>query len=170
MKNNMEMVSFILESDLNVPFKLKKHSGIYRLSEKNGLDKLTDGERWVVADKAILVDILLGEEKILKPGLLPSEKKIIREFIENHDIQDRVKYVTVGYSGAQPNLTHHLKIVYKMKDGEVLDKDAWTDYNWKTDERLVIHKIMSYPEHEKFESLKRNFEYILEDLRLWDDD
>lgn len=170
MKNNMEMVSFILESDLNTPFRLKKHSGLYRLSKKNGLDKLVAGECWVAADKAILVDILLGEEKMLEPGLLPSEKKIIRDFIEKHDIQDRAKYITVGYSGAQPNLVHHLKIVYKMKDGEVLDKDAWINHNWKTDEKLVVHEIMSYPEHEKFESLKCNFEYRLKELRLWDDD
>lgn len=170
MKNNMEMVSFILETDLNVPFRLKKHSGLYRLSKKNGLDKLVAGECWVAADKAILVDILLGEEKMLEPGLLPSEKKIIRDFIEKHDIQDRVKYITVGYSGAQPNLVHHLKIVCKMKDGEVLDKDAWTNYNWKTDETLVVREIMSYPEHEKFECLKRSFQYSLKELRLWDDD
>lgn len=170
MKNNMEMVSFILESDLNVPFRLKKHSGLYRLSKKNGLDKLVAGERWVAADKTILVDILLGEEKMLEPGLLPSEKKIIRDFIEEHNINDRVKYITVGYSGAQPNLVHHLKIVYKMKDREVLGKDAWFRHDWKTDENLVVHEIMSYPEHEKFECLKRSFEYGLKELRLWDDD
>ena len=170
MKNHMDMLAFVLETELNNPFRLKKYSGLFRLSEKNGLEKLVVGERWVAADKAILVDIILGKEKMLEPGLLPSEKKIIRDFIEKRGIQDDVKCVTVTYSGAQPNLIHHLNITYKMKEGEVAEEGAWTKYDWKTDEKFWVQEIMSYPEHEKFESLKRNIDYKLKDLRLWDDD
>ena len=170
MKNHMDMLSFILETDLDIPFRLKKHSGLFRLSEKNGLEKLVSGERWVAADKTILVDIILGEEKMLEPGLLPSEKKIIRDFIEKRGIKDRVKNVTVTYSGAQPNLIHHLNITYKIKEGEIAEEGAWTKHDWKTDEKFWVQEVMSYPEHEKFESLRRSFEYSLKDLRLWDDD
>lgn len=168
--NEMSMVSFILKIELEVPFRLDKQSGLYRLSEKNGIEKMVTGERWVAGDKAMLTEILLGNLKILQPALTPSEKKVIRDYVEKLQIKDKIENFSVSYSGRQPNMIYHLKAQWKANNEEKPEGDIVSYYRRKDDQNFFIGEIIRYPEGKMFKGLNRSFEYKLEELRLWEED
>lgn len=171
--NEMNSISFILGVELEVPFRLDKCSGLYRLSESNGIEKMILGERWVTGDKAMLTEILLGNLEILQPALMPSEKKIIRDYLEKFQIENKVADFSVSYSGSQPNMVYHLKVQWKVSNNEKPKgniKSYYAYYEYKTDQRFFIGEIVKYPEGKMFKGLSRGFKYKLEELRLWDED
>lgn len=168
--NEMNSVSFILGVELEVPFRLDKQSGLYRLSEINGIEKMVLGERWVTADKSLLTEILLGNIKILEPALMPSEKKIIKDYIEKFQIENRIVEISVSYSGQQPNMVYHLKAQWKVSNNEKPKDSIKSYYEYKTDQRYFIGEIVKYPEGKMFKGLNRGFKYKLEELRLWKED
>lgn len=168
--NEMNSIAFILGVELEVPFRLDKCPGLYRLSENNGIEKMILGERWVVADKVLLTEILLGNLEILQPALMPSEKKIIRDYVEKFHIKNKVTDFSVSYSGSQPNMVYHLKAQWRVKSNEKPKGNIKSYYEYRTDQRFFIGEIINYPEGKMFKGLNRGFNYKLKELRLWDED
>ena len=168
--NEMNSISFIWGVELEVPFRLDKCSGLYRLAENNGMEKMILGERWVAADKVLLTEILLGNLEILQPALMPSEKKIIRDYVEKFQIEDKVADFSVSYSGSQPNMVYRLKVQWKVSSNEKPKDSIKSYYEYKTDQRYFIGEIINYPEGKMFKGLSRGFKYKLEELRLWEED